>query len=191
MRFLALDLETGGLDPDRHQLLQIGLAEFDNGEVGRTLAVQLSEHAKLDITLRALRLTGTTMADLKAGVDEAQAYAKVRDWVEEIAARELPIVSHNASFDQSFWSQFIFRQGSWQGRYPDKVFVQADPLLYGAWACTRRLGAHLRLPNQTLDTIAAHFGLSRATEKHGALEDAILAGRVFDALAKLRQEQAA
>jgi DNA polymerase III epsilon subunit-like protein len=47
------------------------------------------------------------------------------------------------------------------------------------------------LGSYTLDAVCAALGLSRSGEKHGALEDAILAGQVFAQLTKMRQEVAA
>ena len=32
MKFLALDFETGGLDPQRHGAVTLGVAAFDGGE---------------------------------------------------------------------------------------------------------------------------------------------------------------
>ena len=58
----------------------------------------------------------------------------------------------------------------------------------GPWQCARLKAVHALpgLESYTLDNVCAALGLSRVSDAHGALEDAILAGRV---LARLEQKE--
>lgn len=186
MKYLALDFETGGLDPNRHGAVSLAVAAFDGGELLGSIEWTIKPPTKkdgkisLEYDLCAMQIHGVKWSDIKNGTPEAVVLNELAKWADSHALRDGLIVSHNAVFDASFLSQMVFRCGSWNyGKY--ERFPEP---LYGPWACTRRMADPLGLPDNKLDTVAAHFGLSRTTELHGAKEDAILCGRIFGLLNK-------
>lgn len=57
------------------------------------------------------------------------------------------------------------------------VKVQPVPPFCGPWECAlMRARRDLRLSRYSLDEVAGALGLSRSSDTHGALEDAVLAG---------------
>lgn len=99
------------------------------------------------------------------------------------------VVAFNSPFDLPVYSDCLFLAG---GKVDGKFRHHFSPLL-GPWHCAAILSREMidGLKNYKLDTVAAHFGLARSTEKHGAEEDAILAGRIYHQLQQLRLERLA
>ena len=188
MIILALDFETGGLDPSRHGAVQLGLAVMNGEEVEHSNQwiigpkVKKNGYHEREYGVMALSVSGTKWKDILAAPPPRDTLFLIRDWLKSINVAgypcALPIVSHNSVFDQGFWSDLIFQAGEFdRGKY---AFVPFPQLLCGAWYCTMRMAqGDLNLANYKLDTVAEHFGLSREGDKHSALEDAILAGKCF------------
>lgn len=186
MKFIALDFETGGLDPQRHGAVSLGLAVFDGADVVDSrewiIAPPTNKSGKVSVEydINALAINGVTWAQIKSGTSEAQTLSQAIQFAELHNVRDALIVSHNAAFDAAFLSQMVFRCGSWNyGKF--EAFPEP---LRGPWACTRRMATVLDLPDNKLDTVCAHFGLARTGEHHGAMEDAVLCGKVFSLINK-------
>lgn len=193
MRFVALDIETSGLNPDTHAPVQIGLAVMDDTAVLATYEAILAEFPKREYSVKALSISGITWKQIQGGKPVAEVFMELERFIAKWEVGDVPIVSHNAKFDQGFWDILALSCGAWFGKWPDKKFIKEKELLRGPWICTMRATDPLRseltlIPDSKLDTVAAHFGLSRSTEKHGALEDAILAGKIWQACLSKKEE---
>lgn len=174
---LALDFETGGLNHEKNPPVTLGLAIMEGLDVIHSDEWTFGYRDDMVYNEVAMKINGIPFERLKAAPDESIVYRDVKLWLADHEAQNMPVVSHNAAFDQNFWSQWLFRLG----KKIDGVYRVAPELLYGPWECTRRMAGKLgkEIPNHKLDTVAAHFGLSRSSEVHGAMEDAILAGKVY------------
>lgn len=185
MTVLALDFETGGLDPQRHGPVQLGVAIMDGHDILHErqwiIAPKLNKKGKpaLEYDITALSISGLTWKQIVGGEQEPDVLAQFAGMVDGYGVQDATIVSHNAVFDAAFLSQMVFRCGTWDfGKFKS----YPEPLR-GPWACTRRMSWQIDgLPDRTLDTVAAHFGLRRNGENHDALEDAILAARIYAAM---------
>lgn len=185
MKFLALDFETGGLDPQRHGAVSLGVAIFDTDvdpdvpthTMEWIIAPPTDKNGKIrcEYDINALAINGLKWPDILKGHRESTVLNELQVLAVETGMRRAMIVSHNTVFDAAFLSQMVYRCGTWNY---GKFQAQPDPLL-GPWACTRRMAEVLGLPDKKLDTVCAHFGLARTGEYHGALEDAILCGQVY------------
>ncbi len=182
MRILALDFETGGLDPQRHGPVSLGVAVMDGLEVIHSHEWKIQPPTKkagglaLEYDYSALCVSGSNMkALISGGSPERTVLTELQKLAADFEMLDGMIVSHNAVFDAGFLSQMVFRCGVWDyGKF--RAFPEP---LRGPWACTRRMASRLSLPDNKLDTVAAHFNLSRSTDLHEALEDCILAGRIY------------
>ena len=194
MRIIALDFETGGTDPQRHGPVSLGLAVMDGDTVTATFETLIGPklnkkgfpEKEYDVT--ALSISGIKWPDIKKAPQPVDVWRAATEFVQDNKARSLTVVSHNASFDQAFWSQLRFMAGHF-----DKAtytFSMPSEILEGPWICTRRMASRMNLKDETLDTVAGSLGLSRSSELHGALEDAILAGNTFAKLAAMEQATA-
>lgn len=186
MRILALDFETGGLDPNRHGAVSLGLAVMEDGALIDSREWLIAPPRKkngalaLEYDMGAMMIHKVSWKRLSdEGRAEIEVLTSLRDFAHLHGLTGGMIVSHNAVFDASFLSQMVFRCGAWSYG----TFTAYPEPLQGPWACTRRMARDLGLPDSKLDTVAAHFGLARRdSTTHGAQEDAILAGSIYFAM---------
>lgn len=185
-RFIALDFETGGLDPNRNAPVSLGCAIFEGGQVaqkqewiiGPTLHWKTGKIERV-YEVNALEISGISWPRIKSAPKPNVIVAEMTKWAKEHDATKLPIVAFRASFDFGFYSSLLFLASDWHPSIKG-VKVQPRPPLIGPWYCALQIAqSQLTLDDYRLDTVAGHFGLSRASDLHGALEDAILAGQVF------------
>lgn len=188
-RFLALDFETSGLVPGTHAPVSLGIALFDGGEPVQTREWLFAPPMYKDKISRAydvvaLEISGASWVRIKReGVPHAKVCAELGALAKEWDAGALTVVAFNAPFDLSWYSDLLFLGGSWDQH--TRSYKTFTPPLYGPWQCVRLAAAadpRVQLDSYSLDTVADHFGLARSGEKHGALEDAILAGQIWHRL---------
>lgn len=188
---LALDYETGGLSPERHAPTNLGVAIMEGLEVvdaaewvfGRMDNIE-PKFKRRSYEIGALEISGTPWKAIKEGKHEREILQAFRKWVDRHKAAHAMIVSHNATFDQAFQSDWMFRCGDYD-RNVNAYVVPRSPI-GGPWACTMRMAQTLLdLPDYKLDTVCAHFGLARSGEFHGATEDCILAGKCYHHLSSI------
>ncbi len=186
-RVLGFDLETGGDNPKYDGVRQIGAVVMDGDEiVGEPFSIRLRpKNANTHkITRGALEAQCGDLATPEGRAKAAEYFATMMgwpvaseatalfmDWADAHNASLLPVAAHNASFDAGFMSQHAFEQ---KGRLQKSGF--------GAVViCTLKLMRILYLDGKSydLDTCLLLAGLPARPADHDALQDAILAGRLY------------
>lgn len=99
LRFVAIDLETTGLNPYRHEIIEIGAAAFSLSGVSKTFSILVKPEKKMDPKARAIH---------QISADELNAHAVpleegIHDFMEFLP--EGSWVFHNAPFDLAFLQQ--------------------------------------------------------------------------------------
>lgn len=160
MVYVAVDVETTGLDPARDEIIEVGLCRIENGAVGESFSSLVRPSGPVPPNVK--RLTGIDDGLLQ----------KAPLW-QEIAARvasfigSAPLIGHNVAFDAGFLS-----------RYLKRPFTQ--PLLD-----TCEL-VRLLLPGvqgYSLERVASLAGVSYPVQ-HRALPDAMVTAELFLTLLK-------
>ena len=154
--WVALDLETTGLDPDSDEIIEVGLVRFQ----GATVLDQLSTFVNPIQTLTPFveRYTGITQADVDASPPFGEVASQMLGFV-----GEAPILGHNLPFLLSF----LARRGV---RFRSPAVDVRD------------LGSLLVLRSPTaLADLAAELAV-RHEQRHRALTDALTVHGVFVAL---------
>lgn len=160
--YVALDLETTGLEPERDRIIEVGAVRFTSGGVEAEFSTLVNPGRRLTPFIE--RLTGIS----NALVASAPPLDQVRDNLVRFLDGAV-IVGHNIAFDL----EFLRRSG----------------LLRHADAIDTAEFARLLLPdlkNFSLGEVAAALGLP-VTDQHRALADARLAARVFLELSNLAE----
>lgn len=93
--YIALDLETTGLDPKRDKIIEIGACFVENGEIQRELSFLINPHRML--SERIISLTGLTDEILREAPDIETVLGEIMDFL-----GELPLLGHHIIFDYSF-----------------------------------------------------------------------------------------
>lgn len=190
MKILALDFEGSHKDPRRGWGVQIGVAVMDGPEViaQDEWLIACPKHYRSGKPTRecdawSLTISGLTLEKIEAeGLTAYDSCFRLEGFIQMNNAGNLPVVAFNFTYDAETYSQMLFDGG----RFDRKIYeyVVYPEILGPRWICAYRM-ARRQLPNlvhHNLDAVAEHFGLSRETDSHEALADAILAGKVYHAL---------
>jgi|SRR6185312_12232616 len=186
MRYVAIDFETSGLDSKVNAPVSIGVALMDDGTEIESFEIIIAPPMRDGRITRvydvvALEVSGTTWKKIKGGAPAFQTCQTLMEWAVTHDARRLTVVAFNAPFDLSFYSELLFMAGTWNQQ--TRSFESFVAPFLGPWQCVRMLAMDaLKIDKYSLDSVSTHFGLSRGSDVHGALEDAILAGKVFAAI---------
>ena len=157
MPYVALDLETTGLDPERDEIIEVAAIRFDGSGVLDTYHSLVNPARRLEYRIEML--TGIAPASLV----DAPRFGSIAVEVEEFIGLD-PIVGQNPMFDVTF----LARKG-----------VQVFGPAYDTFDLASLLLPALR--EHSLGAIADHLGL-QFTNRHRAMADADAAMRVFSAL---------
>lgn len=186
-RFVALDFETSGLDPKRHAPVSLGVALMEGLDVIDSrewrFAPPTDKNGRItrEYDAFALEISGNTIETVKAGKPIATVMSDFSKWAKLHNCQGSTVVAFNAPFDLAFYSECLFLGGSWNQH--TRSFESSQPPLHGPWQCVRLMAVNIvRCGRYNLDTVAARFGFSREGTKHGAIEDAILAGKIYASL---------
>jgi len=160
VEFVAIDLETTGLDFERDSLLELGAVRFRDG-------VEIASFSRVvkppkPISAFIETLTGITAAEAEAGQEMATA---VREFLDFCGA--LPRVAHNAFFDRRFLNKSFGQCG-----IEEPAVLWFDTLL-GARTVWPTASAH------RLESLVERFNLLSGGAGHRAEVDARAAGLLF------------
>lgn len=96
-RFVIVDLETTGLHPDRHEIIEIGAIKVDrDGDLHATFQSLIIPQKRI-----SSKITELTGLDRKALLRDGSALGEVLPQLIEFC-EGLPMVAFNASFDRGF-----------------------------------------------------------------------------------------
>jgi ATP-dependent DNA helicase DinG len=155
--YVALDLETTGLSPERDAILEVGAVKYRDGEPVETFATLVNPGRPIpyDISL----ITGISN-DMVVG---KPAFEKVAPALRQFVG-PAAIVGQNVSFDLGF----LRRLG---------LFV--ENATYDTWELASVLVPGL--PSYSLGSLALHFGIA-SPNGHRALNDAQVTAQLFEIL---------
>ncbi len=155
--YVALDLETTGLSPERDAIIEIGAVRFKGDQVLDTWCSLVNPGRSLPYRIQ--HLTGITQAQLNS----APSLSEIRAPLVRLVG-DAPVVGHNIPFDLGF----LRRHGLLTANPAVDTFELASILVpYAA--------------RYSLGTLAEHLGINFPT-RHRALDDARATMNLFLAL---------
>lgn len=167
--FVAVDVETTGLKPVTHRVIEIGMARYREGQLADRYS-QLVDPGR-SLPQYITKLTGIRNGDLEG----APAFADVAADVEAFIGGDI-IVGHNVDFDIRFLSAELKRAGR-QTLVNDRLDTMS---------LSTALLRDIRRPS--LDKIAKALGLA-PRKLHRALEDAELTSHCALLLLEIARDQ--
>ena len=102
--FIAIDVETTGLDPEKDEIINIALVRFENGAI--TTSIDFMVKPQKEISSFVSYLTGISQSEL----DAAKPFKEIAPQILEFI-NELPLVAHNAPFDSRIFTLALSRNG--------------------------------------------------------------------------------
>jgi len=163
MRYIVLDTETTGLDPDDgHKIIEIGCVEIlDRNVTENTFHKYINPEREIDI--EASKVHGLTLNNLKDKPIFSQIYDDFLEYVDQS-----PIIIHNAPFDIGF----LKKEHSF---LKDKRFLGNEIIDSLKLARKKSPGK-----KNTLDALCERYSVDSSDRTlHGALLDARLLAHVY------------
>lgn len=160
---VVVDVETTGMAPPEHRIIEIGAVRLRDGKEHRSLATLVQPRRSVPYFITSL--TGITTDMLLT----APYFEEISGVLWDFMAGAV-ICAHNASFDLKFLRWEFSRCG------PLPPLLEEDaPAI-----CTMKLSRRLQpdLTDHRLDTIAGGMGLS-FIKRHRALDDAMVTARII------------
>ena len=157
--FVAVDLETTGLEFEKDEIIEVALVRFENGAPVENVDFLLKPEAA---TLRPFieSLTGISNADIADAPDFASVAGKISAFI-----GDMPLVAHNAMFDSRFLKNAM-----------EKVGIPFKNPVWDSLTLSRI--AYQDVPNHRLDTLTQVLNIERS-RAHRALPDAEACGKLF------------
>ncbi|MDO4261269.1 MAG: exonuclease domain-containing protein [Eubacteriales bacterium] len=156
--YIALDVETTGLNPGRDKVLEIGAVRVRDGVEAETFQTLID--AGTPVPERIQELTGITDEMRRMGRRPEQVYPEFVEF-----CGDLPVLGHNVQFDFGFLKQGAVNQGlTFEKEALDTLKI------------ARRVLPDL--PSRTLAAMCAHYQVDPGSS-HRALDDARSAHRVL------------
>jgi DNA polymerase III epsilon subunit family exonuclease len=156
--FIALDLETTGLDAEKDEIINIALVRFENGCIATSIDFLVKPQK--EVPAFVYYLTGISQNELS----EAKPFKEIVPQILEFI-NDLPLVAHNAAFDSKIFMLALSRNG-----LKNKEFIFWDSLAIAQAAWTFESHKLVNLIKQLNIEVSA---------SHRALPDAEACGKVF------------
>ncbi len=111
-RYLVFDTETGGLDPQSHSLLTIGMVACEGSQILETLDLKV-RHEPYVVSAGGLRVNRINLVTHhEAALEHGQVIEKVMKFCKHhFGSEPLTLVGHNISFDFEFMKCFLVLNG--------------------------------------------------------------------------------
>lgn len=154
--FAVVDVETTGLDPDKHRVIEVALTQVSvDGEVTREFSTLVRTRGETG----PVHIHGLTPEHLA----DAPTFRQIADELAQLLEGRI-LVAHNAAFDWDFLSREAARAG---------VSLPVSERL-----CTVNLARCLAItaPNYKLTTLAEHWGIDAGTSHRASDDVATLVG---------------
>ncbi len=104
LSFVAIDVETTGLDPRTDRIIEIGAIRYEEGQEQACLSQLINPGVA--IPLRVQNLTGITPSMVRDKPTMAEVVPRLKE-----LCGDLPLVAHNAAFDLAFLKAAFHSQG--------------------------------------------------------------------------------
>lgn len=159
--FVALDLETTGLNPATDRILEIGAVKFINGKEAEVFSALVDPGRQ--VSDRIVELTGITNEMAESGMEYTGAVERLVAFCED-----LPLLGHNIIFDYSFVKRAAVNQNlKFEKKGVDTLKI-ARKLLP-------------ELPRRSLEYLCEYYQIGEDTH-HRATEDARSAVCLYERL---------
>ncbi len=164
--YVVIDLETSGLNPEEHEIIELGAILVKDHEIIETFSLLVRPYN--EITPMIEELTGISNSMLQN--EGIESYLAMQQFIDFL--HDLPIVSHNVDFDLSFIRRTCVN-----------CFL---PLLNNRSIDTLALSRRKvkQVVNYKLGTLAAHFGVE-TMQTHRSLADCEITYKLFEKLINL------
>lgn len=160
MNYIAIDLETTGLNPKTDRIIEIGAVKVINNSITESFETFVDPGRVLPE--RIIELTGITQEQLIGAPSREAAMQALLDFIGEDT--ESPLLGHNILFDFSFLKKdFVYMGLKYEAQGIDTLRIARKYLP--------------EIPSRALPALCSHYGI--VTQSHRAKSDAIAAHELY------------
>lgn len=160
--FIAVDIETTGLSPEKNHIIEIGALKYVDGKCVETFSRLVKP--PVSISRRIYEITGISDKTVE---QEAPILVVMREFLHFVGEEQV-LLGHNLKFDYSFLKTAAKQQGnSFEKKGLDTLFLARKFLS--------------ELPSKNLATVSSHYGIVNE-RAHRAYEDAKTTAEVYLAM---------
>ncbi len=165
--YIALDLETTGLNPSYDRIIEVGMARIEQGKVADTYSTLINPG--IQVSDRVVELTGIHNEELAGMPRIEDEIDKILDYI-----GDYPILGHNVIFDYSFLKKAAINNNiTFQVKGIDTLKM------------ARRILPELE--HKRLDFLCEYLGVNPGNS-HRALDDALSASAIYWKLYSIKSE---
>ena len=172
-KLVAIDVETSGINPFRHQILSLALVPLDRAK--SPLELYINEGEPEWERIAAGYFDESRPAWEAYGQSASEACAALSSYIETVFGDEITVVGHNVGFDVAFLRQLAFQAGLNEVPLISHRVIDTHTMLYLL---------HLSgvIPEDALSSDGAfrHFDIKpQASARHTAIGDALATRELF------------
>ena len=178
MKFLFVDVETTGVDPELNGLIQLaGIIEID-GVVKEEFDFKARPFKGQTVDFKALEVNGVSIKDLRTWPDPHEVYLMFKAILDKYIDKynkkdKFYAVGQNVGFDISFLKNFFKNNNDYYlGSYIHYHKIDLIPI-----TTILKLAGRIALDNMKLKTVMSALGMGEQT--HNALDDVRIVRKVF------------
>lgn len=180
--YLVLDIETGGLSPEKASLLQIGVVFVKNGDIVYESEFNIKSDS-YKVTPGAMAVNKLDLVKIHAtGVTIDDFYETIAEMKGKIFGKDKPtVLGHNVAFDLSFIHYYVGKE-RWENLFSYRTLDTATIARFLTDA------GILTISKTDLDSLAGRFvdmADITSTKRHTALHDAEITYAVYESLVRL------
>lgn len=184
MKSIILDVETGGLDPNIHSLLTVGLVCMEDGKVLDSLELKI-KNVNYIVTAEAMKINKLDLLNIhETGCWAEEAVSRIDEFmIKHKGDKQAVLIGHNINFDISFLKKLYAQayknySANISHRSLDTASIIRFLTMSDAWD-----GKELN----SLDDVVNYFEI-QIEDRHTALGDAIVTGRVLHKMIEKKKE---
>lgn len=178
MKIMFIDTETGGLNPQKHSLLSLGIVVWEDKKILFQTEFFVKKE-KYVVTSDALKINNIELSDLSI---KGMSCEKIKDEVINIISKFFPeekviLAGQNVSFDIAFFKQ-IFSDELFFKYFSYRSIDTASLFQY------LYLNGKLSKSIKSLDEAIAYFKVD-IENRHTALSDSLVTAELFNKILEL------
>lgn len=180
-RLLFIDTETGGLDPDKHSLLSVGMVIWKDMKVIDSQEILINDGV-LVVTKEALSINKIDLEKHRqSAVLKDEAMNQILSFLERHfpGQEKITLAGHNVHFDVSFLKTFFSANNKNFSDFFSHRLIDTSSILHYLY-----LSGKIKQRAISSDNAFALFGI-RVEGRHTALGDAIATAELFTKLLSL------
>ena len=177
-RLLFVDIETGGLDPDKHSLLSVAMVIWMNMEIIDSQELLIND-GKLFVTDEALAINKIDIENhKKSAISPSQAMEKILIFINKHfpQQRKITLAGHNVQFDLSFLKILFSQNKKDFSKFFSHRIIDTSSILHYLY-----LAGHIKQRAISSDEAFELFDI-KVEGRHTALGDAVATTKLFNKL---------